>query len=206
MLGAMEKTYSSSEIQRIAKITKMQAIHWTQTGIITPLEDAHGRGSRRVYSWENLIEMMICRELNRFGAERSVMDMIIGGMIRQPLGTYRNYWDFVKNNPKTKMYFLMIVRVNYWQLVEYLNDKFVKRKAPRFAEKGLESIEELYNSLDGKEKEKALPIKNVAPEKCIDIKYLAEHKELEAIVAKLPSTVIVNIGALITEANKAEIA
>ena len=204
MSGAIQKTYSSSEIQRIAKITKMQAIHWTQTGIITPLEDAHGRGSRRVYSWENLIEMMICRELNRFEAGRSIMDMIIGGLIRQPLGTYRNYWDFFKINPKTKMYFLIIIRVNYWQLVEYLNDKSVKKKAPRFAEKGLESIQRLYNSLD--RKEKALPIKNVAPEKCVDIKYLAEHKELEAIVAKLPSTVIVNIGALITEANKAEIA
>ena len=112
----MEKTYSSSEIQRIAMITKMQAIHWTQTGVITPLQDARGRGSRRVYSWENLIEMMICRELSKYGVEKWVMNHIIHGMNKPTIfpgqtgeeTSYDSYWDFFKQNPKTDIVYLVI--------------------------------------------------------------------------------------------------
>lgn len=71
------KTYGSTEVQKLAKISKMQAIHWTQVGAVIPLEDAKGRGSRRVYSWQNLIEMMICRELNRLTIETHVMVLVL---------------------------------------------------------------------------------------------------------------------------------
>ena len=111
--------YSSSDIQRIAKITKTQAIHWTQTGIITPLQDAHGRGSRRVYSWKNLIEMMICRELNKYNIGRSLMKDIMD-MINEPgdgaswpipikKSVYLSYWDYLAANLRSGQHYLIIV-------------------------------------------------------------------------------------------------
>jgi len=110
MLGEIgwDKTFSSSEIQKIAKITKMQAIHWTQTGIITPLEDARGRGSRRLYSWKNLIEIMICRELNSLSVERSIMELVITQLNSEFKG-YESYWKYIKKNPKTDFLYFMLI-------------------------------------------------------------------------------------------------
>lgn len=113
-----KKVYSSSEIQRIAKISKTQAIHWTQTGVITPLQDAHGRGSRRVYSWSNLVEIMICRELNKYNIGRSLMQSIIS-RINKPgdrvtrfipikTGVSSSYWDYLNKYPKTDQVYLVI--------------------------------------------------------------------------------------------------
>lgn len=103
----MKKTYGSAEIQRIAKISKMQAIHWTQTGVVKPLEDAQGRGSKRVYSWENLIEMMICRELNYFKIERRLMAIVVD-RLNQPFKETDSYWQYLRQNPKTEALYLLV--------------------------------------------------------------------------------------------------
>ena len=112
----MGKTYGSGEIQQIAKITRIQAVHWTEQAAVIPFKDAKGRGGRRVYSWQNLIEFMICRELNRFSIETYIMTAILTWLRVSfqdstrayiPKGKDYNfpqigsYWDFLKNNPKT---------------------------------------------------------------------------------------------------------
>lgn len=71
------RTWGSGEIQSLAKITKMQLIHWTQTGVIIPYKDAKGRGARRRYDCQNLIEALICRELNRLRMETHIMKEIL---------------------------------------------------------------------------------------------------------------------------------
>ena len=47
--------YSSKEVQKKADISKIQLIHWSQSGVIIPADDARGRGSRRKYSFQNLV-------------------------------------------------------------------------------------------------------------------------------------------------------
>jgi uncharacterized protein YdcH (DUF465 family) len=59
------KKYQSKDIQAIAKVSKISLINWTQQGAIIPFEDARGRGKVRLYDYQNLIEAMICRELNK---------------------------------------------------------------------------------------------------------------------------------------------
>lgn len=153
---SMDTTYSSSEIQRIAKITKMQAIHWTQTGIIVPLQDAQGRGSRRVYSWENLIEMMICRELNKYGVEKWVMEQITHLMNEPALfstqtgetAPYDNYWAFFKQNLKTDFVCLVITYLKVSEIrLGFGSILFGNRKETiRTLKSALNSLEETKDS------------------------------------------------------------
>lgn len=67
------KTYGSTEIQKGLGITKSQAIHWTQIGAVIPHQDSQGRGGRRRYSLQNVIEFALCRELSLFGIPTYVM-------------------------------------------------------------------------------------------------------------------------------------
>jgi hypothetical protein len=167
---SMEKTYSSSEIQRIAKITKMQAIHWTQTGVITPLQDAHGRGSKRVYSWVNLIEMMICRELNRYNVERSFMKVIIGD-INRPYHGFKTYWDYLKQNPKTDKLYLVISIIDG---ISVALGALEKRGILEIEEEiDLEIEEEIDLEIEGE-----MEIEHKVLKKLIkDLQKLDEHKE-----------------------------
>lgn len=66
-----KKTYGNVEIQHITGLSKIQIIHWTQIRAVKPLIDVKGRGQRRVYSFQNLIEFMICREMARYKIESS---------------------------------------------------------------------------------------------------------------------------------------
>jgi len=126
------KTYGSTELQRLAKVSKMQAIHWTQVGAVIPYQDAKGRGSRRVYSWQNLIEMMICRELNRFTIETHVMVIVLLYLrnyyapdqavylpnVPPPPGAQisfdlimkgaRSFWDMLEDEPNTDHVYLYV--------------------------------------------------------------------------------------------------
>jgi len=114
----MNETYGSGEIQRIAKISRIQAVHWTEQGAVIPAQDARGRGKRRVYDWQNLIEFMICRELNRFTIETHIMTAVLIFLRKAFELDYRvyipreeyqgydivergSYWSFLKREPDT---------------------------------------------------------------------------------------------------------
>jgi DNA-binding transcriptional MerR regulator len=78
------KTYGSTDIQKIVGITKMQVVHWTQTGAVIPFKDARGRGGRRRYSEQNKIEFGICRELNGFGIPPHIMATFLDFLRKPP--------------------------------------------------------------------------------------------------------------------------
>lgn len=204
-----DTTYSSSEIQRIAKITKMQAIHWTQTGVITPLQDAQGRGSRRVYSWENLIEMMICRELNRYNVERSLMKDIIND-INRPYHGFKSYWDYLKQNPKTDKLYLVISIIDGISLALGLAEKYgVLEIEEEFAiEEGMEIQKEVFKKLrkDVEKIDEKLDFEKNADEveallrrTFVKAKRIVGKKTLRAATEAHRSCVVVNIAGLITE-------
>jgi hypothetical protein len=208
----MEKTYSSSEIQRIAKITKMQAIHWTQTGVITPLQDAQGRGSRRVYSWGNLIEMMICRELNRYNVERSLMTAIIDD-INRPYHGFKTYWDYLKQNPKTDKLYLVISIIDGISVVlgvahkrgdleieeedleiegeMQIEEKVIKKLLKDLLKLGERKSEDFEKDAD--------EVEALLRRTFVKAKRIVGKKTLRAVTEADRSCVVVNIGGLIEE-------
>lgn len=102
------KIYTSKEIQALAKIGKMQVLHWVQTGAVVPFEDARGRGGRRKFSQQNLIEFMICRELNRFSIETRVMKSVLDHLRKEE---YVSFWKEVRTNPDHIEVSLLVVSI-----------------------------------------------------------------------------------------------
>ena len=216
----MEKTYSSSEIQRIAKITKIQAIHWTQTGVINPLQDAQGRGSRRVYSWGNLIEMMICRELNRYNVERVLMKDIIYDLNR-PYSEFKNYWDFLKQNPKTDYLYLVISIMDesnaFFRFMQQKHDKDHSVKFMMRMRDNTELLKKLEDHMENApvdendeftregvvDEARALFRRNLLKgNRIAGQKAIVERKVLRVLTEDYHSCVVINIGALIEEVKK----
>lgn len=62
---AKKATGFSSEIaRRLVGVTYRQLVYWDTTGLIRPsIEKAKGRGSRRVYSFEDLVELRVIQRL-----------------------------------------------------------------------------------------------------------------------------------------------
>ena len=97
----MKKQYRSSEIQELAKVSKDQLINWIRAGIIVPDEDAIGRGTRRTFSYRNLVEAILCREFTRYKMETSrikaVLEIMSEVKIDRPdLGRKVPFWKFTE--------------------------------------------------------------------------------------------------------------
>jgi len=57
------REYRTIEIQRRVHVPKAALNNWINAGIIKPLEDERGRGKSRNFSYQNLLEILVCREL-----------------------------------------------------------------------------------------------------------------------------------------------
>lgn len=63
-MNAMETGFSGPAVCRIAGVTYRQLDYWARTGLVTPsLAPAQGSGSKRVYSYEDLIEVRVIKSL-----------------------------------------------------------------------------------------------------------------------------------------------
>lgn len=191
--ATMEKTYSSSDIQKIAKITKIQAIHWTQTEIITPLKNARGRGSRRLYSWGNIIEMMVCRELNKYNIERFLMKKVIS-IFNMPFrnSNCSSYWEYLKENPNTDILYLIftipVSKVLQGNAMGWAEDLFLNLSVRNILDEYRILAKELWEHIKKSEDSFIM---------------ITEKKPLDFLTQIHKSCVIVNIGALIEEAKQA---
>lgn len=90
-------------------MTQTQIVRWTELGIIIPERDARGRGKTRTYNHQNLIEAVICKELNMWRMEtlmmHDILDYLRTGNLwgdetlddaeRVPM------WNMLKDNQKT---------------------------------------------------------------------------------------------------------
>lgn len=57
-------SFRISEVSRVVGATNRQLAYWDTTGLVSPsLKSASGRGSRRLYSVENIIELKILTKL-----------------------------------------------------------------------------------------------------------------------------------------------
>jgi DNA-binding transcriptional MerR regulator len=59
-----EHGYRAPEAKRIADITYRQLDYWTRTGLVTPsVNDAHGSGTQRLYSFQDLATLRVIKSL-----------------------------------------------------------------------------------------------------------------------------------------------
>ena len=61
-------TYSTREVARLSSFTMRQIGYWAKQGIIVPSEQqAHGSGTRRRYSFEDILQLRFVRQLMNHG-------------------------------------------------------------------------------------------------------------------------------------------
>ena len=59
-----EEGFRAPEAKRIAGITYRQLDYWTRTGLVTPsVNDAHGSGTQRLYSFQDLATLRVIKRL-----------------------------------------------------------------------------------------------------------------------------------------------
>jgi DNA-binding transcriptional MerR regulator len=62
--GSPEESFSGKRAAEIVKISYRQLDYWARTDLIRPsVADAHGSGSRRRYSYRDLIELKLIKTL-----------------------------------------------------------------------------------------------------------------------------------------------
>jgi DNA-binding transcriptional MerR regulator len=48
-------------------VSKTQLNYWIRSGAVDPFKDVTGSGARRVFNFRNIVEVAICKQLNKFG-------------------------------------------------------------------------------------------------------------------------------------------
>ena len=86
-----EQGFRAPEAKRIAGITYRQLDYWTRTGLVTPsVKDAHGSGSQRLYSFQDLATLRVIKKLLDTGVSLQRVRKAVEhlrGMKRSPHGS-----------------------------------------------------------------------------------------------------------------------
>lgn len=60
--------YTTAEVARLSGFTKRQISYWAREGIIVPsIQQAYGSGTRRRYSFDDLLQLRFVRQLKKHG-------------------------------------------------------------------------------------------------------------------------------------------
>ncbi len=65
MLATHRESFTSREAVDLAEVTYRQADYWTRLGLIEPMTGAHGSGSRRRWSIEDILALRVVHLLMR---------------------------------------------------------------------------------------------------------------------------------------------
>lgn len=84
------ESYSRKQVARILGITDRTVWFYTEQGIVTPeVSNPKGKGTTRLYSWRNVLEISIARKLAGHGLRleriRSVLNKLKGTVLTAPL-------------------------------------------------------------------------------------------------------------------------
>ncbi len=91
----MQDEYTHTNILKIFPSVRARTlISWSERGLIQPLQEAMGRGSSRMYSYINLIEIAIISELLRYGISFSHIALIMHDTQMKTLLRHQD-WDTV---------------------------------------------------------------------------------------------------------------
>ena len=140
-----EQGFRAPEARRIAGITYRQLDYWTRTGLVTPsVRDAHGSGTQRLYSFQDLAALRVIKNLLDTGLTLQRVRRAVAhlrAMERPPHGvtlmsdgrgvyeahTPEAVVDLLKNGQG--VFAISLDRV--WSDVEDSIGKAAKRRAPR---------------------------------------------------------------------------
>ncbi|MGA1869412.1 MAG: MerR family transcriptional regulator [bacterium] len=62
-----KRLFLNSDVTKIVKLAQRQVVHWTEKELVIPLVEAKGAGSKRKYTYTNLLEFSICKTLFDMG-------------------------------------------------------------------------------------------------------------------------------------------
>jgi len=96
----MEKEFRAKEICELTGATKSQLSPWVSAGAIKPLKDDPRRGGVRIYSRQNLMEAMICKELANYSLPvRTIAETIVSMKEEKYFIQDINAWQKLKKDP-----------------------------------------------------------------------------------------------------------
>ena len=75
-----EKLYTNSEAIKILGMPQRQIINLTEKGVIVPVFDAIGAGSKRKYSYTNLLEFSLAQRLIELGININLVKMVLSNI------------------------------------------------------------------------------------------------------------------------------
>lgn len=75
-------TFSSPETHRIAGITYRQLDYWIRTGLVRPSKDAEGSGSRREFTYRDLIAVRAIAALKANGVSLQAIRKVQAALVR----------------------------------------------------------------------------------------------------------------------------
>jgi DNA-binding transcriptional MerR regulator len=78
-------------------LSQRQIIHWAEKGLVVPKVDAEGAGSKRGYSYTNLLEYGLCKILFDMGlgihrVKKILQDLRDDGELEAWAENYKTYW------------------------------------------------------------------------------------------------------------------
>ena len=89
------KFYTNKMISEILPQVKPRTlIDWSEAKLLRPVVDADGTGSRRLYSYHNLIEICIIAELISYRISRDIINLILEGFNKK-ISKDRDNYDLV---------------------------------------------------------------------------------------------------------------
>ena len=86
--------YRTSEVRKLTGLTQRQLDHWDRIGLFSPsLAQAEGRGSARYYSFSDVVQLKVAKELRDAGvslqALRKIVSFLREANIERPLAEAR---------------------------------------------------------------------------------------------------------------------
>lgn len=67
-MSSQRPGFSAEVARRLAKVSYRQLVYWDETGLVRPsIQKARGKGSRRVYGFEDIVELRVVANLLRVG-------------------------------------------------------------------------------------------------------------------------------------------
>jgi len=89
--------YLSSDVMKILGLTQRQVINWAEKGLVVPLIEAQGAGTKRGYTYTNLLEFGLCNTLFDMGLENHKVKKILkdlreGGQLKAWAENYKGFF------------------------------------------------------------------------------------------------------------------
>ena len=112
----MPHKYSAKDVEKILGINPDKLFYWVKTKrLVSPMIEGKGRGKVNYYSFDNLFQLALIRNLTGFGIELNSIEEILKGPTKRPKQKARlkltilEYYKAKKETLREQGFLLMIV-------------------------------------------------------------------------------------------------